>query len=68
MNELHAANAQYNKDCMTHFRSHRNIRATLNVEQHKSAIDEPFEMIADDLHHESSHIWNSVEVHDLCVK
>ena len=51
VSDLHAADAQYHKDCMAKFRSHRNIRATLNAEQHKSAIDEPFEMIADDLHH-----------------
>ena len=52
---------------MAKFRSHRNIRATLNAEQHKSAIDEPFEMTADDLQHESSRKWNSVEVHNLYV-
>ena len=43
------------------------IRATLNAEEHKSAIDEPFERIADDLQHESSRMCNSVEVHDLYV-
>ena len=67
MSDLHAADARYHKDYMAKFRSHHIIQATLNAEQHKSAIDEPFEMIADDLQHESSRKWNSVEVHDLYV-
>ena len=67
VSDLHAADAQYHKDCMAKCRSHRNIRATLSAEQYKSAIDEPFKMIADDFHHESSRIWNSVEVPDVSL-
>ena len=52
---------------MNEYLTTNKLRATLNAEEHKSTIDEPFEMIADDLHHESSRIWNSVEVHDLHV-
>ena len=49
VSDLYAGDAQYHKYYMATFRSHRNILATLNAEQHKSAGSEPFEMIADDL-------------------
>ena len=41
VSDLHVADAHYHKDCMENVQSHRNIQATLNAEQHKSAIDEP---------------------------
>jgi len=65
VSDLHAADAQYHKDCMSTFRGHRNVQATLNVDTDKVDIDEALELVVDDLQSEPSRIWNSLEVDDL---
>ena len=62
VSDLHAADAQYHKDCMSTFRGPRNIRSA----SHKPAQveDEAFNRVISDLNEDRTRIWNSVELHE----
>ena len=62
MSDLHAADAQYHKVCMSLFRGSRNIdKSKDDTEQH----DEAFTMLVKDMAEDRSRLWNSIELHNL---
>ena len=62
VSDLHAADAQYHKDCMSTFRGPRNIRSA----SHKpvQVEDEAFNRVIHDLNEDRTRIWNSIELHE----
>ena len=62
VSDLHAADAQYHKVCMSLFRGSKNIdRSKDDTEQH----DEAFTMLVKDMAEDRSRLWNSIELHNL---
>jgi len=57
---LHAANAHYDKDCITKFRGHCNIQVMF-----VKNIDNACDLVAGCLQKKPSHVRNSVDVHDI---
>lgn len=61
VSDLHAADAQYHKDCMSTFRATRNIHSA----SHKplQVEDEAFNRVIHDLNQDRTRMWNSIELH-----
>ena len=64
VSDLHAADAQYHKDCMSSFRGPRNVKACV-AQKNEMPQDEAFMCVVGDLREDLSRIWNSIEVHNL---
>ena len=65
VSDLHAADAQYHKDCMSTFRGPRNVHSASN--KPAQVEDEAFNRVVTDLSEDRSRIWNSVELHEQYV-
>ena len=65
VSDLHAADAQYHKDCMSTFRGPRNI----HFASHKpvQVEDEAFNGVIHDLNEDRTRIWNSIELHEQYI-
>ena len=65
LTDLHAADAQYHKDCMSNFRGTRNLQyvSKKSEQQEDNAFIQVIKLLTED----RSRIWNSVEVHDLYI-
>ena len=64
VSDLHAADTQYHKDCMSSFRGPRNVKSSA-AQENEMSQDEAFMCVVDDLREDLSRIWNSIEVHNL---
>ena len=66
---LHAADAIYHKECYALFIASRSISAAVNkssCSSNESGVSDPaFQMVVDAISGNPSHIWNSVDVHNL---
>ena len=60
VSDLHAADAQYHKDCLAKFKSNFGPSQT-NVDSN----DDAFQQVVDCMLRDTTHIWNSVEIEDL---
>ena len=64
VSDLHAADTQYHKDCMSSFRCPRNVKSSV-AQENEMPLDEDFMCVVGDLREDLSRIWNSIEVHNL---
>ena len=59
--DLHAADAQYHKDCYYKFMPARNVQAA--KVRHESDYSENFKNLIDCMNNEPNHVWTTVELH-----
>ena len=63
LSDLHAADAQYHKDCMSTFHGARNLHFASKKTENEFE-DEAFTQVVNELTEDCSRIWNSVELHE----
>ena len=65
VSDLHAADAQYHKDCEAIFMSPRNIQAAKSKTRPvPHNVDKVFEKLVDKMSNNDTNMWNSVELHE----
>ena len=65
VSDLHAADAQYHKDCMSTLCGPRNIHSASH--QSVQVEDEAFNRVIHDLNEDRTRIWNSRELHEQYI-
>ena len=65
VSDLHAADAQYHKDCMSTLCGPRNIHSASH--QPVQVEDEAFNRVIHDLNEDRARIWNSIELHEQYI-
>ena len=60
MSDLHAADAQYHKDCLSSFTSNKPASS-----QSTACVDHAFNAVVESMLSNKNHVWNSVEVEEL---